>query len=674
MGRVEPQTKGKMKIFQKILIANRGEIAVRVMKAAQEMGIKTVAVYSKADQDSLHISSADEAYCIGEESLAETYLNVGKIMEVALKSQSQAIHPGYGFLAENPDLVAACEKNKIAFIGPNTKAIHLMGNKIEARAFVEKLNIPMTKGVTGKPEDLKRLAKNIELPILVKAAAGGGGKGMRIVHDWNDLDSTIESTSREALAYFGDAEVFVEKYVEDPRHIEIQILGDTQGNIIHLYERECSIQRRYQKIIEESPSPTLTQEIREKMGNSAVDIAKAIGYYSAGTIEFLVDKDLNYYFLEMNTRIQVEHPVTEMVTGVDIVKEQIRVAAGLPLSYQQSDIQQNGYAIEARIYAEEPEKDFLPSPGQLTFYKEANGQHIRVDSGIDKAVEIKSFFDPMIAKLIVWDETRADCITQLAEALQDYVVLGIPTNIPFMFTLIQMDDFKENNISTKYCDIHSSKIVEEQKKNKDLIKPDILAFAYIAHQLTPQKNSASVWHQIGYWRIQTEFKLKIDQKDLHYQLLSHKNNNIQLFADGEHLSFNYQIINENSVQIHFNDVDYLLYFAENEEGDFDAWYQGQYFKLHDKAYIASQDFYESIIDEKGASILKTPMPGKLIKINVEKGQYVKKGEILLIVEAMKMENNIAAPREGIVEEIFAQEGEMVNGNKVLLKLEDITEL
>ena len=663
----------KMNKFNKILIANRGEIAVRIIKAAQEMDISTVAVYSEADSGSLHIGMADEAWYLGEQALADTYLNVDKIIQIAIESGSDAIHPGYGFLAENPDLVSACEKNDIVFIGPSTKAIQLMGNKIEARAFVDKLGVPMTKAVIGSTKEMLQKAKTIELPILVKAAAGGGGKGMRIVRDMHDLEATIESTSREALSYFGDGEVFIEKYIEEPRHIEIQILGDKYGNIIHLYERECSIQRRYQKIIEESPSPTLNQEVREKMGQTAVDIAKAIGYYSAGTIEFLVDNKLNYYFLEMNTRIQVEHPVTEMVTGVDIVKEQILVAAGEKLTYTQKEIHQNGHAIEARIYAEEPEDDFRPAPGQITYYKEPIGQYIRVDSAIDHAVEIKSFFDPMISKLIVWEVDREKAIAKTIAALQDYVILGISTNIPFMLALMQHSDYTENKISTKYCDDFSGDIVKRSQEEKTNFNSDILAAAYLTSVMYGANEEENIWGQIGYWRNQMDFKLLIDGEERKYEIADKRNYSFLLKDDFNQYIVDMLEVSPNKVVFELDEEIHYLYLAQDKEGDFDIWNNGILCHLKDEGVLLEQDFYEVQDDSISGDVLKSPMPGKVIKIQTQMGAEVKKGDILLIVEAMKMENNLVAPRDGVVETIFAEEGEMVDGSKLLLKLEEIDE-
>jgi 3-methylcrotonyl-CoA carboxylase alpha subunit len=353
------------KNIQKVLIANRGEIALRIIRTLNKLGMEVVAIYAAPDAEALHVEMADEAYSLGDGNLANTYLDIAKIIRIAKKAKVDAIHPGYGFLSENPMLVKACEENNIAFIGPDARSMQLMGNKIAARKFAIENGLPVTKGLTGTTEEILKAAGTLPFPVLVKAAAGGGGKGMRIVEQESELANILETTSREAKNYFGDGTVYIEQFIEEPRHIEVQVLGDQHGNVIHLFERECTIQRRYQKIIEESPSPTLTPEIRHEMGAAAVNLCKAIGYRSAGTIEFLVDKDLHVYFLEMNTRIQVEHPVTEMVTGIDLVEQQIKIAQGQVLDIKQEQVQQNGHAIECRIYAEDPANNFMPSPGKL---------------------------------------------------------------------------------------------------------------------------------------------------------------------------------------------------------------------------------------------------------------------------------------------------------------------
>ncbi len=659
-----------MKIFNKILIANRGEIAVRILKSAKKMGIQTVAIYSKADAESLHIRLADEAHCIGDTALDETYLNIDKIMAVAKETSCEAIHPGYGFLAENPRLVEACDKAGIVFIGPTVKAIQLMGNKIEARAFVETLKIPMTKAHTGDLEHLLQASKSIELPVLVKAAAGGGGKGMRIVNDWKDLKTTIEATSREAKAYFGDGEVFVEKYVENPRHIEIQVMGDKHGNVVHLYERECSIQRRYQKIIEESPSPTLTAEVREKMGGEAVKIAKAIGYDNAGTIEFLVDKNLNYYFLEMNTRVQVEHPVTEMVTGIDIVREQLLVAAGNPLSFSQSDIKQTGHAIEARIYAEDPEHDFLPSPGQMTLYQEPMGEGIRIDSGIDQPIEVKSFFDPMISKLIVHADNRELSRKKLVAAMENYSIQGIKTNIPYLLSLLQNKAFQLNEINTKFCDQHTDSLISWIQAERASISRPVILSAFLANQFEFQtKISSSVWNKIGYWRQQMKIKIRLDDEVHSVRIVERTNQKGLYIIQGNEYQVDLKDAKPGFIQVSVNGDCHKFSLSLNQENKSIVGFKGHNFELSREDALYIPDFYETAIIGQAGDLIKSPMPGKVIKVLTSIGKSVKKGDVLLVVEAMKMENNLLAPRDGIVEQLNAVEGEMVAGTKVLLKLE-----
>lgn len=659
-----------MKIFNKILVANRGEIAVRILKSAQKLGIQTVAVYSKVDADSLHVQMADEAICIGDSALQETYLNIEKIVEAALKSNAEAIHPGYGFLAENPKFVEACENKGLVFIGPSAKSIRLMGNKIEARSFVDALGIPMTKALVGSIEKLLEASKSIEWPVLVKAAAGGGGKGMRIVHDWKYLRETIESTSREANAYFGDGEVFVEKYVENPRHIEIQVMGDKFGNIVHLYERECSIQRRYQKVIEESPSPTLTPEVREKMGAEAVKIAKAIGYDNAGTIEFLVDKNLNYYFLEMNTRIQVEHPVTEIVTGIDIVREQFLVAAGNRLGFSQADIKQNGHAIEARIYAEDPEHDFLPSPGKMTFYQEPKGDGIRIDSGIEKAIEVKSFFDPMLSKLIGFGANRDLARLKLIQSLENYAIHGIKTNIAYLLSLLQNQAFQQNNIDTKFCDSESEKLLLWIQKERLSVPKQSILSAFLAHQLFAQnKNSNSIWEKIGYWRQQMLIKIQLDEQVIAIRILE-KNQNTALFEiEGQIFRIAVKESNPNFIQLSIDDTCHKFTISANKDMVYNVGIKGNTYKLIREDDLCIPDFFEAAIVGQAGDFIKSPMPGKVIKILSSPGKMVKKGEVLIVVEAMKMENNLIAPRDGIVAQLNAAEGDMVDGSKILLKLE-----
>ncbi|RLD68056.1 MAG: methylcrotonoyl-CoA carboxylase [Bacteroidetes bacterium] len=664
-----------MKLFKKILIANRGEIAVRVIRSAREMGIKTVAVYSKPDAEALHVLMADESYYLGEQELSDTYLNVGKIIDIAKQSGSDAIHPGYGFLAENPDIVNACEKEGIAFIGPSLRAIQLMGNKVEARAFVTDLGTPMTKGAVGTHAELIEAAKIIPLPILVKAAAGGGGKGMRIVHDLKDLQETIEATSREAKAYFGDEEVFIEQYILEPRHIEIQIIGDKHGNVVHLYERECSIQRRYQKIIEESPSPTLDQSTREKMGAAAVDIAKAIDYDNAGTIEFLVDKNLDFYFLEMNTRVQVEHPVTEMVTGIDIVREQILVAAGNKLGFKQSDISQTGHAIEARIYAEDPENDFRPAPGDIIYYEEPEGVGIRVDSGIDRATTIHSFFDPMVSKLICYSDNREDSIAKLDIALQEFIVHGIKNNIPYLIEMLNHKAFTENKISTKFCDERTDEILNAIQASKDAVEIENLAVAYLIHDMNSRKvEKTNVWNKIGYWRIAMDIVLRMGEQEFKVKVNKVENNIYDLEINGKPILAEHKYQEENYIELNINHKPYSLFISLDEYGINHLSYKGNIYEFSRADHLVNTDIYISEADEAGGNSIKSPMPGKVIKLNVKAGDKVSKGDSLIVVEAMKMENSLTVHRDAVIEEVKVSEGEMVDNSQVLITLVEEEEL
>lgn len=664
----------KNRLFNKILIANRGEIAIRIMRAARALNIRTVAVYAEVDKDSWHVSFADEAYCLGEQDLSDTYLNVDKIMEIARDAGADAIHPGYGFLSENPTLVEACEKNGIVFIGPDTRAIKLMGNKIESRAFVQNLKVPTTQGVTGDKEKLIAEANNIPLPVLVKAAAGGGGKGMRIVRDLKELPEVIETTQRESKSYFGDGTVFVEKYVEQPRHIEFQVMGDKHGNAVHLFERECSIQRRYQKIIEESPSPTLNDEVRHKMGEAAVKITKAIGYSNAGTIEFLVDKDLNFYFLEMNTRIQVEHPVTEMVTGIELVKEQILVAAGNPLSFKQEDISQSGHAIECRLYAEDPSNNFLPSPGQMIFYREPESHRVRIDASTNKAATIHSFYDPMIAKVIVWEDDREHARHKMIDVLKDYIIHGIKTNIRFLIEMLQEENYIRNTISTKFCDEHLDELVARSEEKRGHIINDGPLVSYALYYLKYKDNidKPDIWHHIGYWRDITELKLTMDDKDYEITVFPDKKGMWKVMT-GEH-TYLVEIpqLSENKITVKAKEGIFRADISHDNMGNAFVSVNGHIFNIHRDDLLIREDVYTGIDspDGGGDGLIFTPMPGKVVMVNVKPGEKVEKGSVLLIVEAMKMENNIIAPRDGKVEKINVKAGNMVDGSKPLLLMAD----
>jgi len=442
-------------MFKKVLIANRGEIAVRVIRACKELGIQTAAVYSEADKDALHVTLADEAYCIGAPAASESYLNITNLLSTATLIEADAIHPGYGFLAENADFAELCAECGITFIGPSPDAISKMGDKTTARETMKAAGVPIVPGTDGIITDLDVAAEKaaeIGYPVIIKATAGGGGKGMRIVYNEEELKKAITFAQQEAEANFGNAGVYMEKFLEKPRHIEIQIVADHHGNVIHLGERDCSIQRRYQKLIEEAPSTALTPELREKMGEAAILAAKSVDYSGVGTIEFLLDRDNQFYFMEMNTRIQVEHPVTEEITGIDLVKEQIRIAAGQKLSIKQEDVQFRGWAIECRINAEQPEKDFIPSPGKIELYLPPGGTGVRVDSACYQGYQIPPFYDSMVAKLIVWGASRQEAIARMNRALSEFAIYGVHTTIPFHQKVLNHPRFIEGDIDIQFLE------------------------------------------------------------------------------------------------------------------------------------------------------------------------------------------------------------------------------
>jgi len=492
-------------MIKKILIANRGEIAVRIMRTCREMGIRSVAVFSDADRTSMHVRYADEAYHIGASIPQESYLSKDKIIEVAKKSKVDAIHPGYGFLSENADFAKKCRKAGIIFIGPSAHAIATMGDKITARQTMISVGVPVVPGTNLKLEDtayINQIVEDIGLPIMIKASAGGGGKGMRLVRNKKELTNSIISAKSEALAAFGDDSVYIEKYIENPRHIEFQVFGDAHGNVIHLFERDCSVQRRHQKIIEETPSPFISHEVRNQMGHHAVLAAKAVNYEGAGTIEFLVDENMNYYFLEMNTRLQVEHPITERVTGIDLVELQIQIASGKVLPFKQEDISQIGHSIECRIYAEDPEHNFMPCPGVIKHISEPLGFGVRTDGYVYEGYEIPIYYDPMISKLIVWGKNREISINRMKRALYEYKISGVKTNIGFLERIMNNSGFVKGNYSTHFIDDNPDLIKKQSdcfnKNSKKMIT--IATFMEYLKQLDRNEVSINDISQRDNWK------------------------------------------------------------------------------------------------------------------------------------------------------------------------------
>ncbi len=666
-------------MFRKILIANRGEIACRVITAARDMGLRTVAVYSDADLGARHVEMADEARRIGPAEARASYLNVEAILAAARDTGAEAVHPGYGFLSENEDFAAACAKAGIVFIGPTPEAIAAMGDKSAAKRLMEKAGVPLVPGYHGENQDpafLQKEADRIGYPVLIKASAGGGGKGMKVAADAPGFAAALASAKREAKSAFGDDRVLVEKYLDRPRHIEVQVFGDTHGNVVYLFERDCSVQRRHQKVLEEAPAPSLSPGRRKAMGEAAVAAAKSIRYTGAGTVEFIASQDGTFYFMEMNTRLQVEHPVTEMITGLDLVKMQLAVAAGEALQVKQKDLEFRGHAIEARIYAENPAKGFLPSTGTLRHLRAPRGSEfsisggpVRVDSGVREGDSITPHYDPMIAKLVVWGEDRAIALGRMRAALAEYEIVGVSTNVSFLARTVAGKAFSAADLDTGLIERYRAELFPADAGASD----EDLAAAALAELRSEQAQSAaaartsadphSPWNVVDGWRLNL---------GSHHELV---------FADSER---------DHPVEIHFTDSglrfsregrDFPLSGTEKDGalqvtlGDASfrvrAVRDGAHWHLfRDGTHrvLALQSAQTAPEPDAAIGSLAATMPGKVLQVLVQAGAQVAKGTPLVILEAMKMEHTIAAPHDGKVAEIHFKAGDQVNEGAELLRL------
>ena len=655
------------KAIKSILIANRGEIASRVIRTCKEMGIRSIAVYSEADRNALFVKEADESIFIGESAPSASYLDTNKIINAAKKSNADAIHPGYGFLSENAEFAKQCANEDIIFIGPNPAAVASMGSKMEAKKIMEKSKVPIVPGYHGKSQqeaDLVKAAEKIGYPLLLKATAGGGGKGMRIVHDGKKLKEGIAAAKREAQNAFSNDELIMEKYVSSGRHIEFQIFGDQHGNVIHLLERECTIQRRYQKVIEESPSPIMTKTLRKKMGDAAVKAAKALNYDNAGTVEFIYDDDSgDFYFLEVNTRLQVEHPVTEMITGLDLVKMQIESAEGKELSLQQSDIQSNGYAVECRLYAEDPDNDFTPVTGKVLEFSVPQNNDLRVESAIESNSEISVFYDPMIAKLIQWGNTRSAAHRSMAYVLNNTVCLGTKTNQQFLSNLFDTGDFNDGKYDTHFIEKNESTLLNLKKSTEQhniaLIACTLFNWQKRESARKLLKTIPSGWRnnfndyqkrnfkiddeaiEVNYRYTNNVFEIKINDTTHQALITSYTSRSINIEIDGRNYKFNIAK-NENDCFVH-NAISGPMQLTEVE-----------------RFPLKTQE------GESGGYV--TPMPSQIIKVMVKQGTEVKKGDALVVISSMKMENTLEANEAGVVEEIYVEEGENVPAKTLLIKI------
>ena len=668
------------KKIHKILVANRGEIAVRIISTLKKLSISSVAVYADNDVDSVHCRLADEARPLGGGSLKDTYLNIQKIIDVALDAGVDAIHPGYGFLSEDADFAEACRANNLIFIGPDAESMRLMGDKIRARQFAIENDIPVVWGLVGSVEEIEAQAAALPYPVLIKASAGGGGKGMHIVDDASQLHLSLEQASREAERYFGNGQIFIEQYIRNPRHIEVQILADHHGNVIHLYERECSVQRRYQKIIEESPSPSLSEERRQAICQTAVDICKKMNYNNAGTVELIVDENQNFYFLEMNTRIQVEHPVTEQRTGIDIVEEQIRIARGKVMGYTQDSIVANGHAIECRIYAEDPENNFMPAPARLTLYHEPKMRGVRIDSSINGPTVISDSYDPMISKLICHGKTRESAIEITRNALKEYIVQTYKTNIPYLQSIIANEDFVNNKIDTSYCEKHQQQLIESMHVMRNEIKKEDVVALFLFYDFNKSylenKDINNVWERIGYWRYNMNITVSVEQSAVNGQQLAVFNVNIEKI-NPKSLKCNingqdYEVLlTQNGGDINkvmINGMTESIFVSETSDNNYCVHFRGLDFICRRNDELNDSRDY-SCNDVKNSDMTYySPMPGKVIKVNVKEGNEVKEGDVLCVVEAMKMENNIKAMTSAKVAKVFVKEGDKVDVKNILIEL------
>ncbi len=660
------------KKIHKVLIANRGEIAVRIIKTLRKLHIASVAIFADNDASALHRRMADEAYPLGNGALKDTYLNVHKIIDAALDSGADAIHPGYGFLSESPELAEACEANNLIFIGPDANAMRLMGNKIEARKTAVKNGIPVTFGMMGSHDEILQNADALPYPVLIKAAAGGGGKGMHIVWEKDDLLNELQRASREAEKYFGDGTVFIEQYIENPRHIEVQVLADHFGNTIHLHERECTIQRRYQKIIEESPSPTLTDEKRQQICDTAVKLCKAIGYRNAGTVEFLVDKAMNFYFLEMNTRIQVEHPVTEMRTGIDIVEEQIRIARGKEMGWTQEMIQPQGHAIELRIYAEDPTNGFLPTPGRVTAYHEPQVRGTRIDSSIDGICTISEAYDPMIAKLTCHGKDRQNALETAQHALKEFIIQGLTTNKAYLWEVIKNEDFVANHIDTAFCNTHQQDLLKALEKSRNNLNVNDIAISFLMYDFCKkqiEQSPENVWEQIGYWRYHMHLTVDVEGSRIPVSICAAEAGKIKGKVGETPFQVEFIQYDNKQMKILLNGRTEIVYCSVNDEHKTIVNFHGLNFTCFRTDQLNDTQDYSCKETINDKSKLVSPMPGKVVKINVKEGEEVGEGTIMMVVEAMKMENNIMASGKAIVKRILVDEGQMVDNKMQLIELE-----
>jgi len=662
-------------MFNKILIANRGEIACRVARTCRRMGIRTVAVYSEADVRAQHVNQCDEAWLLGPAPARESYLRADRIIDIARESGAEAIHPGYGFLSENAEFAETCSDAGIVFIGPPPQAIRDMGSKSRAKTIMESAEVPLVPGYHGDSQEDKILlaaAHDIGFPVLIKAVSGGGGKGMRRVDEADALHAAIASARREAAAAFGDDRLLVEKYLLEPRHVEMQVFADQHGNAVHLFERDCSIQRRHQKIIEEAPAPGIDPARRRRMGQAAVAAARAIDYLGAGTVEFITDQAGEFYFMEMNTRLQVEHPVTEMITGLDLVEWQLRVASGEPLPRTQDEIEGNGHAFEARIYAEDPSRDFLPATGRLDHLQTPpESPYVRIDTGVQQGDAVGIHYDPMIAKLVVWDQNRADALRRLREALSRYEIVGVTTNLEFLAAVAAQPSFAGGAVSTAFIEQHHTQLFPGTQPASD----HVLAVATLSELLRIEEDARaqasssadpwSPWHNSGGWRLNDDnhHTLQLREGDREITVTAHyRPDHYELELPNRRMRASAKQYDDDTLRVDLDGLRFTVTVVRQGElitviGDG----RNQHVVLHDP-------LLSGLTEETADNSLCAPMPGTIVDVRVAEGDTVKSGEALVVLEAMKMEHTISAASDGVIESVHYGAGEQVEEGAELITL------
>ena len=661
-------------MFRSLLIANRGEIACRIIRTARRLGIETIAVYSEADASARHVRLADRAFLLGPAAARESYLSVEKILAVAKESGAEAIHPGYGFLSENADFAEACARAGVVFVGPSASAIRSMGSKSLAKSLMEKFDVPLTPGYHGDEQAPERLAKEadrIGYPVLIKASAGGGGKGMRRVDAAADFAAALASCKREAASSFGSDHVLIERYIERPRHIEVQIFGDTHGNYVYLFERDCSVQRRHQKVLEEAPAPGMTEERRAAMGRSAVRAAQAVDYAGAGTVEFIADKSGTFYFMEMNTRLQVEHPVTERITGMDLVEWQLRVAAGEALPRKQEELSIDGHAIEARIYAENPDAGFLPSTGRLIhLVPPRESEHVRVDTGVEQGDAITPHYDPMIAKLIVWGEDRSEALARMASALDRYEIVGVANNVEFLARLVRSESFAKANLDTALIEREREALLPAERTIPDSAWL-VATAAELAKRTALATREASPWAPFDGWRMGgraaqlVAIRHEDETRELFATFVSKGHWDVSVGkADAPATRLTLEQNGRHDLRVTIGDAS-LHATAVADGSRLHVFLGGARWDLE----VVDPLYVESDADTHVGG-LRAPMPGKVIAHIAKEGARVDKGAPLLVVEAMKMELTISAPRAGVVKSFLYGVGEQVNEGVELVSFEE----